>query len=185
MSTRLRAVTFLALVLVLAGGAALLGWRLGSASRADAGAADIAAYPQILSSFDFVGLDGESYAPQTMSESVVLVDFWATWCRPCDVQARLLEPLYDEYKERGVAFLAVSVGEDEETVRSFVEDKPYSYPVVLDPEGLMMERGNVHMLPTVMVLDQDRNVAFLREGITGAPKLRSVLDSVLGAEPAE
>ncbi|MEM1246206.1 MAG: TlpA disulfide reductase family protein [Acidobacteriota bacterium] len=180
-SRAIRNVFFGAALSVLALSAGYLGWSMGRPVPAlESGGQEL---PPILREFSLDSLDGDSIGPATLEGKAVVVDFWATWCKPCVVQARLLEKVYSEYAERGVDFVAVSVGEEPDIVRDYVAEKPYSYPVLVDPEGVMGRDGQIYMLPTVMVLDADRQVVFLGEGITGAPKLRAVLDRLL--EPAQ
>ncbi len=106
----------------------------------------------------------------------MLVDFWATWCAPCHIQARILAPLYDEFHSRGVEFLAVSVGEEEEIVREFVRRSPYPYPVLVDPRDEMTERLGIYVLPTLMIIDTEGRVAYFQPGIANAETLRDVLE---------
>src|SRR4030095_15474096 len=82
--------------------------------------------------FQLKALDGRTLGPKDFLGQVVVVDFWATWCGPCHLQAEILEPLYRDLKGRGVQFLAVNVGEEPETVKSFLKSKPFHYPVLLD-----------------------------------------------------
>lgn len=120
-------------------------------------------------------VDGRMLGPKDFKGQVVVVDFWATWCLPCHVQARVLEPLHKEYKGKGVQFLAANVGEDEKTVRSFLKDKPFPYPVLLDPEDRVSTQLEVLQLPTLLVIDKTGKVSYFQAGIADAPKVRKIL----------
>ena len=124
-------------------------------------------------------LAGGQLAPEDLKGQVVLYDFWATWCPPCHVQARVLDKLYPEYKGRGVEFLAVSVGEAEETVRKFVDKRPFDYPVLLDPRDKMSTALDVYVLPTVVITNGEGKILFLESGISSASQLTRVLDRAL------
>jgi len=126
--------------------------------------------------FRLASLDGGEVALADLRGKVVLMDFWATWCKPCHVQSRILLPLYEDFKDRGVVFLAVDSGEDEETVRSFVGGNPIPYPVLLDPEddvGLALE---IFALPTVVVLDGNGKITYMNTGIADADTLRREIE---------
>jgi thiol-disulfide isomerase/thioredoxin len=125
--------------------------------------------------FKLKTLDGRKLGPADFKGQVVVVDFWATWCGPCHIQARILEPIHEDYKGKGVQFLAANVGEDEATVRGFVKDKPFPYPVLLDAESTVSGKLGVVALPTLMVIDKKGKVSFLQAGVVDGPSLRRVL----------
>jgi len=115
--------------------------------------------------FRLASLDGNEISPRDYPGEVVLIDFWATWCGPCHKQADILEDLYADLEGNGVRFLAVNLGEDAETVRSFLEDDPYPYPVLLDPEDQLTYDFGIFALPTVMVVDTKGKVSYFETGI--------------------
>ncbi len=125
--------------------------------------------------FRFASLDGQAIGPRDYSGEVVLVELWATWCGPCRLQAKYLEQLHEELEGQGVRFLAISVGEDEATVREYVERKPFPYPVLLDPEDSLGQRYQIIGLPTVMIVDRQGAVSFLETGVSDAKRLRQAL----------
>jgi cytochrome c biogenesis protein CcmG/thiol:disulfide interchange protein DsbE len=127
--------------------------------------------------FDFrlKTVDGRTLGPKDFRGQVVVVDFWATWCLPCHMQARILEPLHREYKDKGVQFLASNVGEDEKTVRSFLKSKPFPYPVLLDPEDKVSTKLGVLQLPTLLVIDKTGKVSYFSAGVADAPTMRKIL----------
>lgn len=120
-------------------------------------------------------VDGRKIGPRDYDGQVVVVDFWATWCIPCRVQAQILEPIHRDYKNKGVQFLAANVGEDEPTVRSFLKGKPFPYPVLLDPEDKVSSRLGVVGLPTLMVIDKKGEVTFFQTGVADGATIRKVL----------
>lgn len=133
--------------------------------------------------FSLVSLEGGRLAASDLRGRVVLMDFWATWCGPCHLQAEILEALHSEFESEDVAFVAVSVGEPEETVRSFVAERPFPYPVLMDPSDELSSELAVFVLPTVMVLDQSGRIVYRHEGISSARRLRHVLEETLASSP--
>jgi thiol-disulfide isomerase/thioredoxin len=120
-------------------------------------------------------VDGRTIGPKDYEGQVVVVDFWATWCVPCHVQTRILEPIHRDYKGKGVQFLAANVGEDEPTVRSFLKSKPIPYPVLLDPEDKVSSKLGVVALPTLMIIDKKGKVTFFHTGVADGATVRKIL----------
>jgi thiol-disulfide isomerase/thioredoxin len=119
-------------------------------------------------------LDGRTLGPKDFPGKVVVVDFWATWCAPCHEQTRILEPIYREYKGRGVQFLATNVAEEEATVRKFLQRKPLPYPVLMDPGDVSGDLG-VYALPTLIVIDKKGKISFFHQGVVDDATLRQAL----------
>jgi peroxiredoxin len=125
--------------------------------------------------FHLNSLQGDSYRLGDFTDRVVLLEFWATWCGPCRLQAEILHDLYKEVAGSGVEFLSISLGEPRETVAAFVEDNPFTYPVLLDPKESLGVSFQIYALPTVVIVDRDGQIRFTQPGITDAATLRRVL----------
>ncbi|HEX9941043.1 MAG TPA: TlpA disulfide reductase family protein [Thermoanaerobaculia bacterium] len=120
-------------------------------------------------------VDGRTLGPKDFPGQVVVVDFWATWCGPCHLQAQILEPIYRDFKGRGVQFLAANVGEEPETVKKFLQKKPFPYPVLLDPKDSVASSLGVYALPTLLVVDKQGRIAYFQSGIADGDTLREVI----------
>jgi len=129
--------------------------------------------------FELSSLSGESVSASALDGKVVLIDFWATWCTPCVAQARTLEPLHRDFEERGVEFLAISLGEDLETVESYVGRNPFPYTVLIDPMDTLSVEYGIYALPTVVIIDQTGQVAYQQTGLSDGEVLRRVLEETL------
>jgi peroxiredoxin len=125
--------------------------------------------------FRLRSLDGKMLGPADFKGQVVVVDFWATWCLPCRIQADALQPVVRDLKGRGVQFLGASVGEDADVVRKFLKERPAPYPVLLDPEEEVSGRFEILALPTLLVVDRQGKIAQKLEGITDGDTLRKLI----------
>ncbi|HKV07291.1 MAG TPA: TlpA disulfide reductase family protein [Thermoanaerobaculia bacterium] len=120
-------------------------------------------------------LDGKMLGPKDFPGQVVVIDFWATWCGPCQIQAKILEPVYRDHKGRGVQFLAANVGEDVDTVKKFVQGKPFPYPVVLDPDDKVASNLGVLALPTLIVVDKKGKITKVHSGLADGDTIRKAI----------
>jgi len=125
--------------------------------------------------FRLASLDGGLIGPSDFAGEVVLIEFWATWCGPCRLQARFFEELHTELNGKGVHFLAIDAGEDEAKVREFVNETPFPYPVLLDPEDTLSRRYNIYGLPTVMIVDRQGKISYFETGLSDTHTLRKAL----------
>ncbi len=100
-------------------------------------------------------LDGADLQfPAAYQGQVVLIHFWADWCALCRGELRESEPLYQRYRERGLAVLAINIQQPRETVQAYLSGLDISYPVLLDGDGAMARRYGVSALPLVYLLDR-------------------------------
>jgi thiol-disulfide isomerase/thioredoxin len=132
--------------------------------------------------FRLPSLDGKKLGPRDFSGRVVVVDFWATWCGPCHLQAEILDKVVKQYTKGQAQFLGVDVGEDEKTVRAFVKERPFPYPVLLDEKEKVAEGLGVVGFPTLLIVNGKGEVSYLRVGIVPEKRLHDLLQQA-GAAP--
>ncbi|MBL8449426.1 MAG: TlpA family protein disulfide reductase [Dechloromonas sp.] len=109
-------------------------------------------------------LEGRSVDLAQLRGKVVLVNFWATYCKPCRAEMPSLDRLRSRLAPRGLEVLGVDVGEDADAVRRFTATVPVGFPLLLDPEGSTMARWKAIALPTTLVIDRRGR---LRARLTG------------------
>lgn len=96
-----------------------------------------------------------------------IIDFWATWCKPCVRELKAIADVYDEWvDETGVKVYAVSLDEaqNEQRVKPFVENKGWEYEVLLDPNGDFKRQLGVSDPPHVFVVDGEGNIVWNHQG---------------------
>jgi thiol-disulfide isomerase/thioredoxin len=96
--------------------------------------------------------------------SVVLLNFWASWCPPCIEEMPSMQALYDELGGDGFEIVAVNVQEDPETVQSFIDENGFDFPVLLDRTGQTAQKYAVRGLPTSYILDSDGRILARKVG---------------------
>ena len=86
---------------------------------------------------------------------VVLVNFWATWCKPCEDEMPAMERLYRALSGEGFELLAVSVDRDREAVERFRERLGLSFPILLDPDQEMARAYQTFRFPESLLIGAD------------------------------
>ncbi|MFC1838102.1 TlpA disulfide reductase family protein [Thermodesulfobacteriota bacterium] len=106
--------------------------------------------------FTLPGLDGESVSLDDYRGKVVLLNIWATWCPPCVAEAPSLEKLNKRFKDDDFKLLTVSIDEGGESVIvPFMERNKLSFPVLVDPEGSIMELYRTTGVPESFIIRKD------------------------------
>jgi peroxiredoxin len=96
---------------------------------------------------------------------VVLLNFWATWCAPCQAEMPALERFYQTYRERGLTVLAVSSDRQGGTaVAPFLEQHNLSFTALLDSTGEVTRMYGVSSLPTTYLLDRQGQLVTVATG---------------------
>ncbi|MFD5427065.1 TlpA family protein disulfide reductase [Streptomyces sp. NPDC127084] len=130
-------------------------------------------------------LDGKPLALADYKGKITVVNVWASWCAPCRGEAKDLEKVATETKDKGVAFVGINARDD--TVGAaleFEEDYGVSYPSFHDPIGkLILEfpKGSLHpqAIPTTLVLDRDGKIAARALRPVDDEMLRSMIDPLI------
>jgi peroxiredoxin len=107
--------------------------------------------------FTLVDLDGNQISLGDFAGQPVVINFWATWCPPCQDEMPLLAGAYE--REGGqVVFLAISIDEPERTVRRFVENNDIPFVVLLDEGGKVASEYQVNSIPVTFFVNRDGQV---------------------------
>jgi cytochrome c biogenesis protein CcmG/thiol:disulfide interchange protein DsbE len=110
-------------------------------------------------------LDGEPISTAAYHGKVVLINFWATWCPPCNEEIPEMIALANKYKDT-LQIIGVSMDDDPpEDVRRFTRAKNMNYPVVMGGDKLSDEYGGIPALPTTFVIDTNGRVVQKHMGL--------------------
>jgi peroxiredoxin len=112
---------------------------------------------------------------------VVLLNFWATWCRPCRFEIPSLNTLYRDYQERGFVVLGVSVDSEVSAIKPFARVMKMSYPVLIGAgrEDLSDAFGPFVGFPTSVLVARDGTMCVRQVGLVSKEQLEKQLEALL------
>jgi peroxiredoxin/outer membrane lipoprotein-sorting protein len=108
--------------------------------------------------FSLKGLDDTTTKLSEQKGSVVVVDFWATWCGPCMASLPHLDKLYKDQSANGLKAFAVDLQEDKATVKPVVARQGWSIPVLLDSDGAVAGIYKAEAIPETVVIGKDGKI---------------------------
>ena len=173
--------------------------RLGLVARVFAGAllvvvsasagADDGPRREVAPAFQARTLDGRVVSlAALLSRGPVVLDFWATWCRPCERSLPALQALHARYAERGVTVLAISIDGPRNwaRVRPFVAAHGLTLPVAIDEDGAIAKRYRIASVPASVVIAPDGRVVRFHAGyVPGDEQALEVAVRAALGEPAD
>jgi peroxiredoxin len=109
-------------------------------------------------------LDGRAHRLADYRGTVVLVNFWATWCEPCRDEMPSMQRLKEHLAGRPFAVLAVNLDEPEARIRKFLAQMTTDFTVLLDPGRNAAKAWNARILPASFVIGTDGRI---RYGVVG------------------
>lgn len=115
---------------------------------------------------DFVltDLNGVRHQLSDYKGQGVILNFWATWCKPCEREMPLLASKYQKYKGQGIQVLAVNIGETDVVVNEFVARHDLSFPILIDKNQEVLTAYKVDPLPITFFIDKGGYVNKVQTG---------------------
>jgi thiol-disulfide isomerase/thioredoxin len=127
-----------------------------------------------------LGADGQPLHMSKLRGHAVLLDFWATWCGPCKVEAPIVDQIAKRWHDRGVVVVGVNTDlPDQGDPHEYAISHGLSYPIVQDVSGEASRLYEVQSIPTLVVLSPAGKVVAIRTGITDDGELERLLQKAL------
>ena len=120
-------------------------------------------------------------APRSLSQlrgSIVLLNFWASWCEPCLQELPQLQRLHERHSADGLVVLGVS-DEDPSRARQYLDELGIGYPSLRDVDGSVMQSYRIHAIPTSLIIGRDGQLVKRMEGYTSADAFEKALKPLL------
>jgi len=127
--------------------------------------------------FQLQTLGGETVRLSDMSGQPVLINFWATWCGPCQMEMPLIQKYYQKYSP-DLVVLAVNNDEPPGDVRAFIDQMKLTFPVLLDPGVQVENQYRIRAFPTSLFIDAKGLIRYQHIGILNEQQLVQYLKQI-------
>jgi cytochrome c biogenesis protein CcmG/thiol:disulfide interchange protein DsbE len=125
------------------------------------------------------GVPGARMSLADLKGRPVLLDFWASWCGPCALEAPVIDRVSRRFEKRGLVVLGVNVSDPPDVIKAYAAQKGLSYPMVLDPGSSVSGRYGVKQLPSLVVIDRQGNVLAFLTGMVDEASLSDIVTAAM------
>ncbi len=125
--------------------------------------------------FELDTLDGGSVALANYEGDVIVMNFWATWCPPCRAEMPGLNRFYEAHRAEGLVVLGINAQESAETVRPFIEDNGFTFPILLDLQGRVAQQYTTRSFPTTFIIDREGTIQHVQTGEISEKELEAIV----------
>ena len=129
----------------------------------------------------FATFDGATATLAEFRGEPVVLNFWASWCKPCEQEAADLQTAWEEYDPSGqVVFLGVDYVDTEPEAKEYLAKFDITYPNGPDLGTRISQTFRIQGVPETYFIDQDGNLTFVKKGpFTSLSEIRAVIDPLL------
>jgi cytochrome c biogenesis protein CcmG/thiol:disulfide interchange protein DsbE len=154
----------------------LMIWGIGKRAAGTTGNVPVASRPA--PAFTLPLFDGGQFDLAAQQGKPVLINFWASWCIPCEEEAAALEQASKTYKDR-VVFIGVNVQDTDPLARGFLRKFGVTYPNGRDASGTVAVDYGMSGVPETYFVDRNGQLVRKWQGPLDEPRLRQFLDDLL------
>lgn len=131
--------------------------------------------------FTLPDLDGRTHSLASLRGKTVVIDFWATWCPPCEFQIPVLNKIHERHGQQGVVVLGVSVDVDgKDVVAPYAAQHQVQYTILLGSEEVARDFG-APGFPALIVVDPEGRIHSTHVGLIEEAELEKILASAAAA----
>lgn len=141
--------------------------------------------------FTLVDQNGNTHTLSDYKGKTVFLNFWATWCGPCQKEMPDIQALYESYGENGEDLIVLGIAnpksdeypynqdDTQEKVEQFLSDRNFTFPVVMDTTGDVFNQYGISAFPTTFMIDKDGNVFGYISGALTADIMESIVQQTM------
>jgi peroxiredoxin len=131
--------------------------------------------------FSLVDMQGNTVTLSAQKGSVVVLDFWATWCGPCVQSLPALDQISRDMAPSGVKVFAVNVGEDKEQVQGFLNSRKIGLTTLLDADNAVGDAYKAAGIPQTVIIDKAGVVQKVFVGSGHEDEIRQQIEKALAS----
>jgi cytochrome c biogenesis protein CcmG/thiol:disulfide interchange protein DsbE len=130
--------------------------------------------------FALTTVEGRTIELKELEGSVVVINFWATWCAPCRAEIPGMLEVYDKYRGEGLEIVGIALDRGGwNVVTPFVEKMKINYPIVLGGGEIVQKYGGISAIPTTFIVDKKGNVVKGHVGYLSKDDLEKIVSKLL------
>ncbi|RST76118.1 thiol-disulfide oxidoreductase ResA [Siminovitchia acidinfaciens] len=129
---------------------------------------------------DFIlsDMNGNTHKLSDYEGEGVFLNFWGTWCKPCEREMPYMENQYQVFKDQGVEILAVNVGEPEFAINKFVQKHGLNFPILKDTNKEVLNLYKITPLPTTILINSEGIITAIESGELPEAKIKGMMESI-------
>lgn len=129
--------------------------------------------------FTLVDMQGDKHSLEEYKGQGVFLNFWGTWCKPCEREFPIIDRYYKEYKEKGIQVLAINIAESDFVVQNYIDRKGLTFPVLIDKNKSVMEAYNINPLPTTILINSEGKIEKIITGEMKEQDIKNYMELIL------
>jgi len=151
------------------------------ASPASAAQSSLSFNGQKAPDFALESLDGKTLRLSDFHGKAVLLNFWATWCQPCNIEMRWFEQLHKQHGSQGLQVIGIAMdGAGKDEIAEFGNNLGVDYLILLGKEDVGDAYGGIQFLPATFYVGRDGKVVDKVFGLKGRSEIQDNVKKALG-----
>ncbi len=134
---------------------------------------------KVVEDFTLQLFDGRTFTLSKHKQEVIVVNFFASWCAPCRVEAPAFEAAHQDYLSKDVIFLGVATKDTARAAKGFVEKYKLTFPSGLDEDETLRVAFGVYGLPATFFINREGIVAYTHLGAATEELIKHELEKIL------
>ncbi len=129
--------------------------------------------------FTLKNLAGQDVTLSSFRGKIVMVNFWATWCEPCTREMPHIQEVFEKWPRDRLVILAIHVKDRADSAHSWINDKRYSFPILLDLNGDAKTLYNITEIPRTFFINADGIIKEIKQGpFRSQSEIENILNSL-------